>query len=421
MTIVEFFDISPMQNLSSALRYTDMTENDSIWFVGSNRKKINKTLDVYKRIFNRFGIKAKVNTLDIGKYDMENAVERLCEIAGNDEKVIFDVAGGTDYLLAAAGIAAGKCKNVSLVHTSVRSGKTAEIGAEDAQDSIKSLAHINLSCDEVIELHGGKIVYSDDKKGGTNIWRFDHDGFFEDIKKIWSICRKHSRTWNKRCSAMGELENFAESRKFISDSGILNVAVKKETIKSLGKKELVKDISKHLEELSLSGLIKNLVNSEKELSFSYKNAQVRQCLLKAGNALELFTHISLMNAKNRKGNTVYGDSLCGVVIDWDGIIDGSGPYDTENEIDVFAVKGMIPVFVSCKNGNVDENELYKLNTVAERFGVKYAKKVLVATDLQKSQSALVSFLARAKEMDIKIIDGVHRMSSDELSKRLSSV
>lgn len=85
------------------------------------------------------------------------------------------------------------------------------------------------------------------------------------------------------------------------------------------------------------------------------------------------------------------------------------------------VKGMIPYFVSCKNGNVDENELYKLSAVATHFGVKYAKKILVATDLQKNYSSLQRFIGRAKEMNIKIIDGVHKMTFAEFSKKLANI
>ena len=78
------------------------------------------------------------------------------------------------------------------------------------------------------------------------------------------------------------------------------------------------------------------------------------------------------------------------------------------------------MFVSCKNGGVDENELYKLNSVAEHFGTRYAKKVLVATDLQKNYSSLRFFKSRADEMGITIIDGVHRMTFGELCKRLAN-
>ena len=92
--------------------------------------------------------------------------------------------------------------------------------------------------------------------------------------------------------------------------------------------------------------------------------------------------LAALEAQENDGTKTYNDVMNGVYIDWDGDIstDQNG-YDTENEIDVIMMHGMVPVFVSCKNGYVDKDELYKLNAVATRFGGKYAKKVLVATSL----------------------------------------
>ena len=137
--------------------------------------------------------------------------------------------------------------------------------------------------------------------------------------------------------------------------------------------------------------------------------------------LELVTYMCAMNAKNKKGNKIYCDALCGVVIDWDGEIHTGreSVRDTENEIDGLFVKGMVPVFVSCKNGDVDEDELYKLDCVANKFGIKYAKKILVVTDLQKNYNATLRFRNRARKMGIMVVDSVHKMTPAQISKRLS--
>ena len=84
--------------------------------------------------------------------------------------------------------------------------------------------------------------------------------------------------------------------------------------------------------------------------------------------------------------------------------------DTCNEVDVVLMHGLTPVFVSCKNGNVDENELYKLHTVAHWFGGPYAKKMLVATDLNWAENRALIY--RAQDMGIRIVtDGADRSSS----------
>ena len=103
------------------------------------------------------------------------------------------------------------------------------------------------------------------------------------------------------------------------------------------------------------------------------------------------------------------------MIGWDERTDG-----TRNEIDVMLMKGLVPIFISCKNGHVSMEELYKLNTVAERFGRRYSKKVLISSTLEKSKNSEY-IRARAEDMGIRIIDDVDNMSRDRLSRAIRSL
>ena len=51
--------------------------------------------------------------------------------------------------------------------------------------------------DELIAIHGGKIVYTEDaeKDIGTFKWQFTDD-FIKDIDLMWEICRKDPKKWN---------------------------------------------------------------------------------------------------------------------------------------------------------------------------------------------------------------------------------
>ena len=66
-------------------------------------------------------------------------------------------------------------------------------------------------------------------------------------------------------------------------------------------------------------------------------------------------------------------------------------------------------------------ELYKLNTVADHFGGKYAKKVLVSTSLSTLGESGEYIRQRAADMGIKCIEDVQDMSETELSKKFSSL
>ena len=95
--------------------------------------------------------------------------------------------------------------------------------------------------------------------------------------------------------------------------------------------------------------------------------------------------------------------------------------DTYNEIDVIAMKGLIPYFVSCKNGRIATEELYKLKTVADKFGGDYAKKILITTYIDNNQESLQYIRQRAKDLHIAVIENVHLMDEDEFSKEFKAV
>ena len=77
--------------------------------------------------------------------------------------------------------------------------------------------------------------------------------------------------------------------------------------------------------------------------------------------------------------------------------------------------GLVPVFVSCKNGDVQIDELYKLHTVARRFGGQNAKTVLVTTALGQLPNAKY-IRTRAEDMGIRIVDNVWQKNGEQLER-----
>ena len=123
-------------------------------------------------------------------------------------------------------------------------------------------------------------------------------------------------------------------------------------------------------------------------------------------------------------DSLYNDVVTGAFIDWDSELhELKDPVkDTTNEIDVILMKGLVPIFVSCKNGFVDQAELYKLHTVAEHFGGPYAKKVLICTYYGNDPGAGHQyFLQRAKDMDIRVIENVHELSNEDFYKKIKNI
>ena len=149
-----------------------------------------------------------------------------------------------------------------------------------------------------------------------------------------------------------------------------------------------------------------------------------KCLTKEGQALEMKIFLTAKSLQTAMGKPVYCDVMNGVYIDWDGEIHKEKDkenQDTKNEMDVILMQGLIPVFISCTNGNIEMEELYKLHTVAHRFGGSYVKKVLIATSLQDSTKKGRQILQRAKDMGIRVVYNVQTFPPEQLRKTIRNL
>ena len=151
--------------------------------------------------------------------------------------------------------------------------------------------------------------------------------------------------------------------------------------------------NKIIDDLAKESLLINVVHKNTRYQFAFKNEQIKNLIWEGGSMLELHTYLE--EAKDSY------ECRVGVHIDWDGIVHNQQGVDVLNEIDVISLRGYVPTFISCKSGKMNSQKtlhaLYELDTVASRFGGKYAKKVL-----ESAQSIGRVYVERAKEMGIEI-------------------
>lgn len=405
MTAVEFYNGTPIENAVSSLT----TVPDKIIFIGDG--KVMRRFDcVYRSFLNKRGLDIKLEYRSINKNEISNIVAVLSEIVENEQQCVFDLTGGDELVLVAMGIVFQKYadKNIQMQRLNVKTGVVTDC---DKDGTVFFCGRPEISVEENIALHGGAVRYVSDDSVKTYRWDLSEE-FICDIEKMWNICRNDPGLWNLQITILGSFEEIGVS------NGPLSVSV---------------DIPEE-EYASIKGLLdilerKRLINSFNvigtKISFNYKNEQVKRCLTKAGMCLELKVLVAARELYNKDNTPFYTDSMNGVCIDWDGVFHNTddAQKDTENEIDIILMKGMVPIFISCKNGRVENEELYKLETVANRFGGKYVKKVLIATYLGgKSQDDRVEHVKqRAIEMKINMIDGVHLLDDEQFIKMVKNL
>ncbi len=410
MTYIEFFDKEAVENICSSL----IKAPERVILLGDKQKLMQKHAERYKAVLQARGADVEFVCLTVNKNDIQSIVNVLSETVEKYDDCVFDLTGGEELYLVATGIVFEKNKdrNIQMHRINVRNSTIID-GDRDGH-TILSENGPELSVEENIRIHGGDIVYDDQRKGKTFRWDMSAD-FKKDINSMWNICRADTQLWNTQICVLEAAEILAGQTEELTVS--VPAGALKDLIKRRGGDYVT--IKYIFESLYNAGLLEEYKINDDIFSVSYKNAQVKRCLTVAGQVLEMKVFLAALEAREDDGTKTYNDVMNGVHIDWDGKLgDDSNGYDTENEIDVLMMHGLVPVFVSCKNGKIDMDELYKLDTVAARFGGKYAKKVLVATSLEGQRAKKVPdassvggkdfadhFRQRAVDMGIKLIEG----------------
>lgn len=416
MTYIEFFDRVASENVSACLTYAP----DRVIYIGDNAKIMKKHIANYQRVFSDRGCDIEFMYKTVSKSNLDSIVQLLDELVEKYDDCVFDVTGGEELLTLALGIVYAKHpdKNIQIHKFNLKNNAIYDCD-KDGNTIYRDIP--TLSVQENVRIYGGDVVYGDIDEDDTYLWNLSDD-FVNDVNTIWSVCKGNVRYWNAIIGIFNAVEYVGN---VVNQKNLTTVVSKIDLEDYLVRHGAKYKISKGIIKFLLKyGLLTLFDDSDDSITISYKNEQVKKCLTKAGQALEMKMYITAKNILDEDGKPVYNDVVNGVVIDWDGELhdeEDENEYDTENEIDILLMHHVVPVFVSCKNGIVTADELYKLNTVAERFGGEYSKKVLIATSIQSLGEAGEYLRQRAEDMNIRIIEDVQNLDDAELERKLKSL
>ena len=356
MTLIEFCEKDAIENICSSL----IKVPERVILLGDRQKHMQKHAERYKAMLQARGVEVEFIWRAVNKNKMRAIIDALSAIVEEYDDCVFDLTGGEDLYLVATGIVFEKYKdrNIQMHRFNIRNNTIID-GDEDGKTILENTAPV-LSVEENIRIYGGDIVYHENREEGTFRWDMTPE-FKRDINAMWDICRQNARLWNTQIcvfEAAERLTGYTDDLTICIPTGRLKAEVERNS----GKFKFFWQIINGLKD---AGLLYDFYSDDDRSSFTYKNEQVKRCLTVAGRVLEMKVFLAALEAKEDNGTLTYNDVMNGVYIDWDGDIstDQDG-YDTENEIDVMMMHGMVPVFVSCKNGYVDKDELYKLHAVA---------------------------------------------------------
>lgn len=378
---VEFFDENPIENVVTSLNY----KVDKTLFFGHE-----SMLEENKRCVERFlkdicGVK-EVEFCIVDDVDLAGIMDTISNVVNHDlelgHKVFFDLTGGESLPLVAFGIISKELMAPMHMYD-IKSNEMYEYGYEGSSllSELAEYDPISLNLDGFISLYGGTINYRM-HKDFKDTWGNED---IQDVVDMWNLSRKYKTKW---------VHYSALLRKFMPDYR-LNVHVEaKQLLNEINKNKMLGNIgtfNQFLDACESAGFLKDVCHENGVYRYTYKNATIKNYFWDGGSILEMYAFLK------ESHENVSNDCRVGVHIDWDGVIHNAPGKDVLNEIDIMSINDNLPTFISCKIGNVDQMALYELETVSNRFGGKYAKKVLVV-----AKDVAPGHLLRAEEMGIEV-------------------
>ena len=414
MTYIEFFDKNASENVSACLTYAP----NRVIYIGDNSTLMKKHIANYQRVFADREQHIEFLFKTVSKNNLDNAVALLSELVDTYEDCVFDATGGDEILTLALGIVHARYphRNIQIHRLNLRNN-TIYDWDKDGTTIYRDAPE--LSVEENVRIYGGDVVYGGVEEDNTYQWDLS-DEFLKDVERIWSICKGNVRLWNVQIGIFETVEKIGTLSEDHLTTTVSRAALEDYLLRQNRRYKKAKGM---ITAMLKQGLLTWFWDEDDTVTISYKNLQVKKCLTNAGRALEMKMYTMARAVTDKSGVPAYNDTLCGVVIDWDGELhdeEQEDIYDTENEIDVLLMHGVVPVFVSCKNGVVTADELYKLNTVAERFGGQYAKKVLVANALGSMGETGHYLRQRAVDMNIRLLENIQDLDDSELARKIRS-
>jgi len=419
----EFLDEEAIENAITCLNY----QMDKVIFFGEKdliREKkaalrlfLTETCGVGKRA--HLSAKEAVRFIEISDMDLDEVITKMRSAILDEEHqashCFIDITGGEGLALLAFGILA-KELNLPMHLYDVETGRLNEFLSTDSNSLSKNgyKKKVLWNIETFVKMQGAEVKVP----GNWDVKSPRDAKDLADVRVMWGLMNEYKSYWNGFC---GILAKFHSSNKVINTAeddmvfkgsvSDVKAAIKEEKgFFNLFKKRNESDNKSVIEERQLEraykkfneimsacktqNLLKTFSYTSSEYKYEFKNKYIANCLKKAGNVLE--QHVYQKVKESRPDIT---EHQVGVEIDCD-IIDTCKATEVSNEIDVFGLKGYVPVFISCKAekiSNVKQEVLYELDVVARRLGGKYAKKILAITDVWRGKHR-----NRAEEMGIEV-------------------
>lgn len=370
-TIVELYDKEPIENVLAACIF----KPELLIYICDVRDNSWRKENAVYRMLRLRGLETQVRFFYIDTNNITAIRKTMVAITRDYPKCVFDCSGGKDLVLLTAGVFCRE-KDVPAFYIDANRGKLVDINA--CEYLVKEFMMPKFSAEDIFALSGAKFAgYGHfDKEQLKNGWE-------KDVANVWDLVIHNPDVWG---SQVGYFQAAGKAQDELYINAPMMLKINKQTSARCNPALLKK--------LEKCGVVSQVKVQDNQVQFRYKSLMHKKCLQNHGIWLEMYLYF----AAKRSGS--FNDVRTSVVVDWDNNKDSA--QGTRNEIDVLLVKGITPIFISCKMGLPSPLALTEIKILSEKFGGQRTRTVLAtAVDVQESNHHLAQ---RAKDLDIVLID-----------------
>ena len=381
-TLIELYDTSPIRNVLATVMFRPQ---EMILICPPEVAEDPNQKRSLRDFFAYLNCPVKLTLIPVTLLDAGKTERVLREVLESHQDCAIDISGGTDAALFAAGVASG---DTPVFTYSKRKDTFFEIKNAPFARSLPNTVHLDVrSC---LMMAGGTLLPG----------REDNAGLAEMSDRIDRLFRVYSAfrpLWNRQISYIQKISS--------AEPGVLEAGG--QLREKAGNKNVDAD-GEFFGALEEAGLILNMQHTDESVSFRFPDERVRFWLRDVGAVLEL----QVFRACRAAG--CFDDVVLSAVVNWQ----SGGKINRDsvtNEIDVMAVQGIQPVFISCKTSEVHTDALNELAILRDRFGGKFARAILVTSGVTGKTREPVR--RRADKLGIELVEW-EDMSLESLINRL---
>ena len=384
-TLIELYDERPLENVLSSQVFNP---ERTVFVCPREIYDSTRSRDTVRRYLASKGCKSDVVFYRADMFSAEDVLRALEDICDRYDACVIDITGGTDAALFASGVLSARRSTPAFTYSRKTncyySISNAPFGPEKKCD-------VKLSVEDCFLMAGGAV-----KKGRVdNAILENYMGFF---KPFFDVFMRFKQDWTNIVGYMQRVSAPVNGEISLDVDGAYCVKGERGTIQAN---------EAALETFRKIGFIRNVeIERGERVRFRFRDGQVRMWMRDVGSVLETYVYKCCLDTG------MFDDVCTSVVVDWEGSLRQG---DVTNELDVMATRGVMPVFISCKTGEIRTEAINELSVLRDRFGGRIARAAIVS-----ASKCQVITRNRAHELDIDVID-VEDLKRGRLTERLKSL